>query len=324
MAATLTTVAQHAEVSLATASRVFSDPGRVAAGTRQRVLAAAHLLGYRASGQPGARTFGLVIPDVSNAVFARLIKSAQDYAWPGRHRMLLADTAEYVDREREQIAALAEATDGIIVCSPRIPGAEIQRLAGPVPLVLINGELEGTPHIYMDARDGLIKAVEHLGALAHRRIAYVPGPAQAWANCERFTAVSDACAQAGIELVTVGNQAASVDGGLAAAASVVATAATAVVAYNDLVAIGVIAGARTLGRRCPEDLSVVGVDDLDLAAAMQPGLTSVRVGIERSGPLALDLLLAQVSGRPCPTEAVSLGSQLIVRGSTFTASSRER
>lgn len=324
MPASLTAVARHADVSLATASRVFSDPGRVAAGTRQRVLAAAHLLGYQQTGQPGSRTFGLVIPDVSNAVFARLIKSAQDYAWPGRHRMLLADTGEYDEREREQIAALADVADGIIVCSPRISGAEVRRLAGTVPLVLINGELEGAPQIQMAAQDGLAKAVEHLGALGHQRIVYVPGRAQAWANRERFSALTQACAESDIDLVTVGNQAATVDGGLAAAASVVATAATAVVAYNDLVAVGVIAGARRLGRQCPEDLSVVGVDDLDIAAAMEPGLTSVRVGIERSGPLALDLLLQQLSGRPCATGAVSLGSQLIVRGSTFIASSRER
>lgn len=324
MPASLTTVAQHADVSLATASRVFRDPGRVAAGTRQRVLEAAQLLGYRTAGQPGPRTFGLIVPDVSNAVFAALVRSVQDYAWPGRHQLLLASTAEDVVREREHIAALSAAADGIIVCSPRIPGTEIRELAGTVPLVVINGEADATPQIHMNARDGLAKAVEHLDALGHRRIVYVPGPASAWANGERLAALTGACAGSGIELVTVGNQPASVNGGLAAAASVVASGATAVVAYNDLIAVGVIAGARTLGRHCPEDISVVGVDDLDIAAAMVPGLTSVRVGIEQSGPRALDALLDQMNGRPCPTEPVALGSQLIVRGSTFTAGNRER
>ena len=324
MAATLTTVAQHADVSLATASRVFSNPARVAAETRQRVLTAAQLLGYQAPGRPGSRTFALIVPDVSNAVFAALVGSVQDYAWPGRHKMLLASTAEDADREREYIAALSAAADGIIVCSPRISGAEIRRLAGTVPLVVINGEVDATPQIHMDAREGLFKAVEHLGALGHRRIVYVPGPAQAWANGERLVALRRACEASGIELLTVGNQMASVEGGRAAAASVVASGATAVVAYNDLVAVGVIAGVRTLGRHCPEDLSVVGVDDLDLAAAMAPGLTSVRVGIQRSGPRALDALLAQMNGLPCPTDPVPLGSQLIVRGSTFTARTPER
>jgi len=119
--------------------------------------------------------------------------------------------------------------------------------------------------------------------------------------------------------VTVGNQNATVDGGLAAAASVVASGATAVIAYNDLVAIGMLAGARTLGYHCPEDISVVGIDDLDVAAAAEPGLTSVRVPIGRSGSLALELLLEQIAGKPSATEAVHLSSQLIVRGSTFAA-----
>jgi LacI family transcriptional regulator len=122
-----------------------------------------------------------------------------------------------------------------------------------------------------------------------------------------------------MELVTVGNQNATVDGGLAAAASVVASGATAVVAYNDLVAIGMLAGARSLGYHCPEDISVVGIDDLDIAAAAEPGLTSVRVPIERSGSLGLELLLEQMAGNSSPTEAIHLNSQLIVRGSTFAA-----
>jgi LacI family transcriptional regulator len=127
------------------------------------------------------------------------------------------------------------------------------------------------------------------------------------------------CEEWGVELATVGHQNATVDGGLAAAASVVASGATAVIAYNDLVAVGLLAGARTLGYHCPEDLSVVGIDDLDIAAAAEPGLTSVRVAIERSGSLGLDLLLEQIAGKSRATEAVHLGSQLIVRGSTFAA-----
>jgi LacI family transcriptional regulator len=327
MAATLTAVAAHADVSLATASRVFSDPGRVAAATRQRVLETAQRLGYTTTGQPGARTFGLIVPDIANAAFGALARSLQEYAWPGRHRLLLASTAEYADREREHIATFAAAADGLIVCSPRIGGAEIRRLTGAVPLVVINGDADdtaGIPQIRMDARDGLFAAVEHLAALGHRRIAYVPGPRRAWAEAERSAAVREGCRERGLDLVTVGNQAATVNGGLAAAASVVAGGATAVIAYNDLVAVGVIAGARTLGRRCPEDLSVVGVDDVDLAAVMDPGLTSVRVGLERSGPLAVEALLAQLSGRALPTEPLSLGSQLIVRGSTFIAGPEQR
>ncbi|NUP73649.1 MAG: LacI family DNA-binding transcriptional regulator [Sinomonas sp.] len=322
MPATLTDGATRAGDSLATASRAFSDPGRLAAETRQKVLAAAESLGYETpTVATGTRTFAVIVPDVSNAVFAALLKAIQERAWPGRHRMLLADTGESPKREREHLASLAGAVDGIIVCSPRLPAAEVRELAGQTPLVVINGEAAGSARVLMDAGEGLRQAVEHLCALGHRRLAYVPGPASSWANGQRLTTVTRLCEEWGVELVTVGNQNATVDGGLAAAASVVASGATAVIAYNDLVAVGLLAGARTLGYHCPEDLSVVGIDDLDIAAAAEPGLTSVRVAIERSGSLSLDLLLEQIAGKSRATEAVHLGSQLIVRGSTFAPQS---
>ncbi|MBT2553838.1 LacI family DNA-binding transcriptional regulator [Arthrobacter sp. ISL-5] len=319
MAAKLTDVAKLAGVSLATASRAFGDPGRLAAETRQKVMDAAVQLGYEVPGLTGSRTFGVVVPDISNAVFAALIKAIQDQAWHGRHRMVLADTAESSARERDHLAAFATGVDGIILCSPRLPSDQIHNLAGNAPLVVINGEAEHAARVLMEAGEGLRQAVEHLYALGHRKLAYIPGPASSWANGQRLTAITRFCDEWGIELVTVGNQNATVDGGLAAAASVVASGATAVIAYNDLVAIGMLAGARTLGYHCPEDISVVGIDDLDIAAAAEPGLTSVRVPISRSGSLALELLLEQIAGKPTATEAVHLNSQLIVRGSTFAA-----
>jgi LacI family transcriptional regulator len=308
-------------VSLATASRAFSDPARLAAETRRKVLTAAEALGYETPAAPtGARTVAVVVPDISNAVFAALIKSIQERAWPGRHRMLLADTGESADREREFLASLAGSADGVIVCSPRLPAADLKKLVGNAPLVVINGEADAA-RVLMDVGEGLRQAVEHLYALGHRKFAYVPGPASSWANGQRMDAVQRLCEKWGVELVVVGHQNATVDGGLAAAASVVASGATAVIAYNDLVAVGLLAGASTLGYHCPEDLSVVGIDDLDIAAAAEPGLTSVRVAIERSGSLGLDLLLGQIAGKSRATEAVHLGSQLIVRGSTFAAQS---
>lgn len=319
MPAKLTDVAKLAGVSLATASRAFSDPGRLASETRQKVVDAAVQLGYDVPGLSGSRTFGVVVPDISNAIFAALIKSIQDQAWHGRHRMVLADTSESSTRERDHLESFATGVDGIILCSPRLPSDQIHQLAGNTPLVVINGEADHAARVLMEAGEGLRQAVEHLHALGHRKIAYIPGPASSWANGQRQSAISRFCNDWGIELATVGNQNATVDGGLAAAASVVASGATAVIAYNDLVAIGMLAGARTLGYHCPEDISVVGIDDLDIAAAAEPGLTSVRVPIGRSGSLALELLLEQIAGKPTTTEAVHLSSQLIVRGSTFAA-----
>lgn len=108
-------------------------------------------------------------------------------------------------------------------------------------------------------------------------------------------------------------------GGRAAAAPAAASGATAVIAYNDLVALGLEAGLLELGKRCPADISIVGIDDIDLAGAVTPALTTVRMPIERSGALAVDLLLQAMNGTAID-DVVTLGSQLIVRASTAAPS----
>jgi LacI family transcriptional regulator len=319
MPVTLTEVAQRAGVSLATASRAFGDPGRLSEGTRRRVLDAASELGYETASTRSTQTLGVIVPDISNAVFASLIKSLQNQAWQGRHRLLLGDTNEEPARERELLGSMIESSDAVILCSPRLAAESISEVVGSASLVVIDGEVGGAPAVLIEAGSGLRQAVEHLSALGHRTIAYVPGPASSWANTSRESALVTCCAQAGVELVVLGAQAASVNGGLAAAASVVSSGATAVVAYNDLIALGVQAGVRNLGRRCPEDMSIIGIDDLDIAAVSDPGLSSIRVGIEQSGALAVDLALARIAGRQTPLAPVRLDSQLIVRGSTGIA-----
>jgi len=322
MATLLTDVAKRAGVSLATASRAFGEPERVAAVTRERVLAAAADLGYEAPSNAVGRTFRVIVPDISNAVFAALVKAIQGQAWHGRHRMLLSDTNEEASRERELLRQ-DRGMDGVILCSPRLPANEIRALMGSTPVVVINREVEATTSLLMEADQGLRQAVEHLAALGHRVVAYVPGPVLSWANEKRQRTIEQAAASRSVEVVVVGNQAATVHGGLAAAASVAATRATAVIAYNDLVALGLRSGLRQLNIECPRDMSIVGIDDLDIAAASEPELTSVRVAIEQGGSLGLELLLERIAGRPPAEAAIHLDSQLIVRNSTAVARDRE-
>lgn len=317
--ALLSDVAKLAGVSLATASRAFSDPDRLAVATRDRVLAAAAAVGYEGA-TVSERTLGVIVPDISNAVFAALVKSMQNRAWSGRHRMVLIDTNEDSEREREHLRQ-TRGLDGVILCSPRLSPAEIGEIVSTIPLVVINGSATGATSVLMETGQGVSQAVEHLAALGHRRIAFVPGPARAWANRQRLAALTEACATFDVELTAVGNQAATVHGGSAAAASVAAGGATAVIAYNDLVALGLESGLRALGLRCPVDISIIGIDDLDVAAASEPGLTSIRVAIERSGAVAVELLLERINGKPS-AGAIHLDSQLIVRGSTAVARPR--
>lgn len=315
MAATLTDVARRAGVSIATASRAFGEPERLADGTLERVLQAAQALGYAGPQTSTAtKTIGVVVPDVANPVYATLLKAIHGQAWHGRHRTVLFDADEDLRREREQIER-AGRLDGMLLCSPRLPDAEVLELVGDTPYVVVNRLLDGAPCILMDMENGPTRAVEHLAALGHDHIAYASGPHGSWADARRAATIARACEQYGIRLTRLSNHAASIQGGRAAAAPAAASGATAVIAYNDLVALGLEAGMSDLGRACPDDISIVGIDDIELAAAVKPGLTTVRMPIERCGALAVDLLLQAMSGAALE-DVVSLNSQLIVRGST--------
>ncbi|KTS02553.1 LacI family DNA-binding transcriptional regulator [Microbacterium testaceum] len=315
MAATLTDVARHAGVSIATASRAFGEPDRLAAATLERVRLAAAELGYTTSQvATGARTIAVVVPDAANPVYATLLKAIQGQAWHGRHRIVLYDADEDLRRERESIE-LAGKADGLLLCSPRLPEADVLALIGDTPHVVINRLIPGVACVIMDADRGPSQAVEHLAALGHTHIAYASGPHGSWADDQRAHTVGRACERHGIRLTRLSNHAASIQGGRASAAAAVASGATAVIAYNDLVALGLEAGMSELGRVCPDDVSIVGIDDIELAGAVTPSLTTVRMPIARSGALAVELLLQSMAGTT-PDEAAVLPSELIVRGST--------
>lgn len=315
VAATLTDVARRAGVSIATASRAFGEPDRLAGGTLERVLQAAVDLGYSTpQNSVATRTIGVIVPDIANPVYAMLLKAIQGQAWHGRHRIVLFDADEDLRREREQIEQ-ARKLDGILLCSPRLPDDEVLALVGSTPYVVVNRQIDGAPCVVMDTEHGPTQAIEHLVALGHQHVAYASGPRGSWADARRFDTISRACERHGIRLTRLSHHAASIQGGRAAAALAAASSATAVVAYNDLVALGLEAGMSELGRTCPEDISIVGIDDIDLAGAVTPGLTTVQMPIERCGTLAVDLLLQAISGTVI-SDVVTLGSQLIVRAST--------
>lgn len=316
MQVTLTDVAKHAGVSLATASRAFGEPDRLAPSTLARVRDAAGELGYRATTAlpTGGLTFGIIVPDIANPVYATLVKAAQGRSWHGRNRPVIYDTGEDPRQEAEQIES-ARDIDGMILFSPRLPDEEIVARVGSAPAVIVNREIEELPSILMDTSVGVAQAVEHLAALGHRRLAFASGPAQSWANRTRIAQLEEACAAHGLELSVQSPHAATIQGGRAAAATIVASGATAVIAYNDLVALGIQAGLGDLGRRCPDDLSVVGIDDIEMAGVVHPGLTTVRTPFERTGMLAVELLTDAIRGRRT-TDTIALASQLIVRGTT--------
>lgn len=332
MVVTLRDIARAAGVSPATASRALAAPDLVTPARRTAVEQAARELGYQpnraarelATGRTGHLC--LLVPDLANPFFAAVAKAVQSRARTAGYAVLVADTDEDARLEAEIVAQLAPRVDGVIVCSPRTTKADLTQLAPGVPLVLVNRIAADLPAVIVDDEDGIRQAVEHLVALGHRRIAYVGGPADSWSDSRRRTALLALAARGGPEVVDLGHVPPVFAGGVAAADRVVASGATAAVAFNDLVALGLVDRLRTRGARVPEDVSVIGVDDTSTATLVAPALTTIGLPLAALGRTAVDLLLDAVDA-PTPPDATGappagvtvLPVALVVRGSTALA-----
>ncbi len=310
---TIRDVARASGVHVSTVSRTFSAPHLVNAETRARVLAVAEELGYRPNRAARALTtgrthnIGLIVADIANPFFPPLIKAAQSSARERDYHLFVADTDEDPAVEEELVLAFSKQVDGVILCSPRLSNKALDKLAERVPFVLVNRRLRGVATVLMDVAQGARSAVEHLAALGHRRVALVSGPAGSWTSGE----IKQAAAEVpGVELVVIGPNAPTEQAGIRAAAAVAEAGVTGVLAYNDLVAIGLIEGLAERGVSVPEDVSVVGIDDIVPGRLNRPKLTTVAMPTADAGRLAVELLIQSV------TASTTLETKLVVREST--------
>ncbi|BCJ39841.1 LacI family transcriptional regulator [Actinoplanes ianthinogenes] len=323
MAVTIKDVARLAGVSPSSVCRALTDPARVRADTRERVESAAEQLGYRpnraARSLITGRTanLGVVLPDLANPFFPTVVKAIQKQARRFDYAVFLSDTDEDPAVEVPAIRALAMQVDGFLLCSPRASDHELRSNARDKPVVVLNRRITPFPSVTADNADGMRQAVGHLAALGHRAVAYVGGPRTSWSHRDRQRGLRAATAARGMRLVEVGNVAPTVDGGAAAADLVLAAPVTAVLAYNDLVALGLLQRFQARGVRVPEHLSVIGFDDIPVAGLLGPPLTTVAIDTEQIGRVGVDLLLELMAGpvHRGVTRRV-LPTQLIVRGST--------
>jgi len=323
---TIREVAAAAGVSIATVSRALADPDKVAPGSRQRVLAAIDDLGYipnrAASGLRGGRTntIGLLVPDLTNLYFSGVGRGVAAEASEHGISVFIAESREDPGAEVKLLRGLVRQTDGIVLCSPRAPH-EDQAVVGAGPLVVVNGALTGAESIAVDDLSGITAALEHLFALNHRRIGYVGGPSSSWSDARRREGLVAASARfPDLQVVSLGAYPATVEGGHSAAGAVIAAEVSAVLAFNDIVAIGLVRSVQRMGLRVPNDLSVVGFDDTYLADLVTPGLTSVHSDLETLGRRATQLLLRVLpNGRDDAPQAMTgqlLPTHLVVRDST--------
>ncbi|MFF7580110.1 LacI family DNA-binding transcriptional regulator [Streptomyces sp. NPDC008061] len=320
---TIRDVAQAAEVHVSTVSRSFSAPHLVKRETRERVLAIAAELGYqpnetaRALTTGRTRNLGLIVSDIANPFFPPLIKAAQAYARVRGYQVFVADTDEDAAVEEELIQTLARQVDGVILVSPRLANDVIGRLGGALPFVLVNRSVAGLSAVLMDVANGAALAVDHLAGLGHRHLALVCGPRGSWTSAQMRRAAGKAAADQGVRLDVLGPNPPTEHGGIAATPAVLGTGATGVIAYNDLVAIGLIEGLDGQNVRVPRDISVIGVDDTVAGRLNRPRLTTVAMPTAAAGRTAVDLLIQalETSGEPA-TARTMLATSLVVSNST--------
>jgi DNA-binding LacI/PurR family transcriptional regulator len=325
--ATIDEVASQAAVSKSTVSRAFSRPAAVNAATRARVLKVASQVGYQprnvVPGPTRRRTgnVGVVVPEVGHPYIQPLLKAVQHEAVTHQSPLFMAAGENDPDTEAEVARAMAAHVDGLLLVSSRMEEADIAAIAAEIPLVVVNREIPGISGIMLASGEGMGQAVEHLVALGHRRIAYLAGPPRFLASVERVEALRAAVAQLNVEVIELGPFQPSFAAGQRATDLVISTGSTAVIAFNDLLALGLMSRAAELDITVGRDLSVIGFDGLWLAAASAPPLTTVAAPIGEAGTFAARELFKAIAGRSTEFHR-RLPSDLVVRSSTGPAAAR--
>jgi LacI family repressor for deo operon, udp, cdd, tsx, nupC, and nupG len=329
---TIRDVARKAGVSTATVSRVLGRPDLVNVETRSAVLAAIQTLGYIPNAAAKSlRTLRsgkvlVTVPDIANPFFSLILQGIESAALRAGYSVLLGDTQHDVTREQQYALMLQRReADGLIFLGHRLPKAAAALVRslprGRAPVV--NGcEFSpglGVPSVHIDNAKAAFEAVDHLCQLGHRHIGVVTGPMASPLSRDRLkgaTARADRD-RTRITISVVGGDF-SIESGIAAADQLLATAQppSAMFCFNDEMAIGVMHAARQRGRAVPEDLSVVGFDDIRFAQYCDPPLTTIRQPMRELGEATVRLLLNILGGNVKEAVSVTLPHALIVRAST--------
>lgn len=336
---TLRDVAQQAGVHPATASRALNPQtrGLVNDQTASRVIKVAETLGYRPN--PIARslktarstTVGLVIPDLTNPLFPPIVRGIEDVLGPAGYRAWIVNTDNDPARERSQISSLrSRQVEGLIVATARLHHPLLEQLHDDgVRMVLINRRLSGgeVPSVTPDDASGMAMAVKHLADLGHRQIAHLAGPQDTSTGLVRHRSYREALRENGLDddpgLVATCAYWTEVEGARALRELLDAGAQfTAVLAGNDLLALGCYDVLEERGIACPRDLSVMGFNDMPFIDKLRPPLTSVRVPHYEVGAEAARMLLDMLQDPDRHSRSVLLPLTMVVRQSTAAAANR--
>ncbi|WP_150307325.1 LacI family DNA-binding transcriptional regulator [Planctomonas psychrotolerans] len=327
---TIVAVARRANVSPSTVSRVMNGHTTVDPAIAERVRAAAQELNYSPS--PLARslvlgrtqTVAILVPDLANPTFQGMLRGLSRAAARSNYRVLVADSLETVSEESLLAGELRRSSDAIVLCAPRMPADRLlEVMPSLAPAVVINRDDPrlAAPTLSADYEAGIRPLAEHLYDLGHRRLAYLEGNPHSSSNTSRLRGLDAFCADhpdVSLDRLPGG---VAFEHGYAAADAVLASSATGVLAFNDLVAMGLLAAMHERGVAVPQDLSITGFDDITFARYTTPALTTASVPDVELGEQAWVRLHALLVG-DAPADDVRVLPRLEVRGSTGPAPTR--
>lgn len=324
-------VAKRARVSVTTISHVLNNTRKVSGDTRERVLAAVEELGYQhnllAKSLKTQRTFtiGLIISDIQNPFFTSVVRGVEDVGLSRGYHLFLCNTDEDLGREDKYVTELLKKrTDGLIVTPADLRDDLARRLrCGSVPFVFIDREVEGieADAVRVDNHLGMQLVAEHLVGLGHERIGLISGPLEKASGYERYGGLRAALRELGADmdesLIRFGDF--RVGSGHQGATELLRLPEppTALVAANNQMTLGMLLAIRELGISVPEEVSVVGFDDMEWAPLVSPPLTTVAQPAYEMGVKAMRLLLERIDEGPDGIpKRVLLEPRLVVRRST--------
>jgi LacI family transcriptional regulator len=323
---TISDVAREAGVSIATVSRVMRRNDSVSPALAERVREAAERLGYRPSpvarglALGESRMIGVFVPQLSNPYFHLTLKAIAGGTNEDGYRLLVQESDDVTEDEAEIVDTLYRHADGVIMLAPRMPDEQLRVLVDQHPRLVCAGRMAlsaGIPSVATDCHSAMLDMARTLARLGHRKVAFVSGRHESWYNMERWRAVQRA-AEFGIEAVRV-QGGYSVEEGRAATDRALEHEPTAIMASNDLAAIGVLSRLRELGISVPEAISVTGFDDIPFAAHSDPPLTTARSPEGLVGALAWTMLRSIIVGDPTTPPQPLLRAEVVVRESTGPA-----
>jgi LacI family transcriptional regulator, repressor for deo operon, udp, cdd, tsx, nupC, and nupG len=321
-------VAKRANVSTATVSRVLSKPETVTEKTTEKVLRAIKALNYhpnilaRQLRRLETNTILVVVPDITNPFFSKVLRGIESVAVANGYQVLLGDTGNDVERENGYLNILQQKrADGIILLTARMDSRLVEEMAENFPVVLACEYIEGSriPTVSIDNISGARKATEYLIELGHERIGCITGPLDVVLGRDRLKGFYQAMASKNLMvepvLVQEGNFSFESGFNLMMKFFALGQLPTAIFAANDEMAMGVIKAVKSKRLRVPEDISIIGFDDLQFSSIFEPGLTTIAQPAYEIGENAMDLLMKLINKEEVKQEQIILSDLLVLRES---------